>query len=32
VANVEVIPGPKTPGNIVRQDAGVRCESRCSWE
>jgi lipopolysaccharide transport system ATP-binding protein len=32
VANVEVIPGPKTPGCIVRQDAGVRCESRCSWE
>jgi len=32
VAQVEVIPGPKTPGCIVRQDAGVRCESRCSWD
>jgi lipopolysaccharide transport system ATP-binding protein len=32
VANVEVIPGPNTPGCIVRQDAGVRCQSRCSWE
>jgi lipopolysaccharide transport system ATP-binding protein len=31
VAQVEVIPGPKTPGSIVRQDAGVRFQSRCSW-
>jgi len=32
VAQIEVIPGPKTPGCIVRQDAGVRFESRCKWE
>jgi lipopolysaccharide transport system ATP-binding protein len=32
VAQVEVIPGPKTPGSIVRQDAGVRCQSRCTWD
>jgi lipopolysaccharide transport system ATP-binding protein len=32
IAQVEVIPGPKTPGCIVRQDAGVRFESRCTWE
>ena len=31
-AQVEVIPGPKTPGCIVRQDAGVRFQSRCSWQ
>jgi len=31
VAQVEVIPGPKTPGSIVRQDAGVRFQSCCSW-
>jgi len=31
VAQIEVIPGPKTPGCIVRQDAGVRFQSRCSW-
>jgi lipopolysaccharide transport system ATP-binding protein len=29
---VEVIPGPKTPGYIVRQDAGVRLPSRWSWD
>jgi lipopolysaccharide transport system ATP-binding protein len=32
VAQIEVIPGPKTPGYIVRQDAGVRLPSRWSWE
>jgi lipopolysaccharide transport system ATP-binding protein len=32
VAQIEVIPGPKTPGCIVRQDAGVRFQSRCIWE
>ena len=32
VAQIEVIPGPKTPGCIVRQDAGVRFPSRCIWE
>jgi lipopolysaccharide transport system ATP-binding protein len=31
VAQIEVIPGPKTPGSIVRQDAGVRCECSCAW-
>jgi lipopolysaccharide transport system ATP-binding protein len=31
VAQIEVIPGPDTPGCIVRQDAGVRLESRCTW-
>ncbi len=30
-AQLEVIPGPKTPGYIVRQDAGVRLPSRWSW-
>ena len=32
VAQIEVIPGPKTPGCIVRQDAGVRFSSRCLWD
>jgi lipopolysaccharide transport system ATP-binding protein len=32
VAQIEVIPGPKTPGCIVRQDAGVRFQSRCTWD
>jgi len=32
VAQIEVIPGPKTPGCIVRQDAGVRFPSRFTWE
>jgi len=32
VVQVEVIPGPTTPGSIVRQDAGVRCQSRCTWD
>jgi len=31
VAQIEVVPGPKTPGCIVRQDAGVRFESRWAW-
>ena len=31
VAQIEVIPGPKTPGCIVRQDAGVRFPSHWSW-
>jgi lipopolysaccharide transport system ATP-binding protein len=31
IAQVEVIPGPQTPGSIVRQDAGVRFQSHCSW-
>ena len=28
---IEIIPGPTTPGYIVRQDAGVRLASRWSW-
>jgi lipopolysaccharide transport system ATP-binding protein len=31
VAQIEVIPGPKTPGCIVRQDAGVRFPGEWSW-
>jgi lipopolysaccharide transport system ATP-binding protein len=30
-AQVEIIPGPSTPGYIVRQDAGVRLLSEWSW-
>jgi len=30
-AQMEIIPGPKTPGHIVRQDAGTRLESGWSW-
>jgi lipopolysaccharide transport system ATP-binding protein len=30
-AQIEVIPGPTTPGYIVRQDAGVRLYSRWKW-
>jgi hypothetical protein len=30
-AQIEIIPGPKTPGYIVRQDAGIRLFSSCSW-
>ncbi len=32
VVQMEVIPGPKTPGCIVRQDAGVRFTCRCTWD
>jgi lipopolysaccharide transport system ATP-binding protein len=31
VAQVEIIPGPKTPGSIIRQDAGVRFQSSWFW-
>jgi lipopolysaccharide transport system ATP-binding protein len=31
-AQIEVVPGPQTPGCIVRQDAGVRFQSRCAWD
>jgi hypothetical protein len=30
-AQLEIIPGPTTPGYIVRQDAGVRLPSRWTW-
>jgi lipopolysaccharide transport system ATP-binding protein len=30
-AQIEIIPGAKTPGYIVRQDAGVRLHSRWTW-
>ena len=30
-AQIEIIPGPETPGYIVRQDAGVRLRSRWTW-
>jgi lipopolysaccharide transport system ATP-binding protein len=30
-AQIEVIPGPKTPGYIVRQDGGTRLHSRWTW-
>jgi lipopolysaccharide transport system ATP-binding protein len=32
VAQIEVVPGPKTPGCIVRQDAGVRFASHWQWD
>jgi len=28
---IEVVPGPTTPGYVVRQDGGVRLSSRWSW-
>jgi lipopolysaccharide transport system ATP-binding protein len=30
--NLEVIPGPKTPGYIVRQEAGVRLACKWKWK
>jgi lipopolysaccharide transport system ATP-binding protein len=31
VAQIEIVPGPKTPGYIVRQDAGIRLLSSWKW-
>jgi lipopolysaccharide transport system ATP-binding protein len=31
IAQIAIIPGPTTPGYIVRQDAGVRLQSIWSW-
>jgi hypothetical protein len=31
-AQIEIIPGPTTPGYIVRQDAGTRLHSRWTWK
>jgi lipopolysaccharide transport system ATP-binding protein len=31
-AQIEIIPGPTTPGYIVRQDAGTRLQSHWTWK
>jgi lipopolysaccharide transport system ATP-binding protein len=29
---LDVVAGPKTPGYLIRKDAGVRLASKCSWK
>jgi lipopolysaccharide transport system ATP-binding protein len=29
---LDVVPGPKTPGYLIRKDAGVRLACKCSWK
>ena len=31
-AQIEIVAGPKTPGSIVRKDAGVRLETHSTWK